>query len=203
LDRWQDSEASAFCCTKGIPVVSNNVADRRLPSITARPTRAEKEHFATLAASRGMSESALALIAIRSLLGPNDLAKHNTVPGREAARDRITVRLRPGDRRAINERAGRRNMKASTYLAALVRAHIAANPPLTTNELAAYKQGVIALAGVGRLIAQISRNAAQAGGIPRGLQQELSALKGAVTALEKHTHGLALAALMSWESGYD
>lgn len=183
--------------------MNSNATDTRLPSITARPTRAEKERFSTLAASRGMSESTLALIAIRSLLDSNDPVEHNTPPTREPAIDRITIRLRPGDRRAINERAARRDIKASTYLAALVRAHIAANPPLTADELAAYKQGIIVLAGVGRLIAQISRNAAQAGGFPKDLQQELSRLKAAVTALEKRTHDLALAALMSWESGYD
>jgi hypothetical protein len=37
-------------------------------SITARPTRDEKQRFVDLAASRGISESALALIAIRALL---------------------------------------------------------------------------------------------------------------------------------------
>jgi hypothetical protein len=183
--------------------VSSAATDTRLPSITARPTRAEKERFATLAASRGMSESTLALIAIRSLLDSNDPVEHHTRHSQERAIDRITIRLRPGDRRAINERAAERDMKAATYLAALVRAHIGMNPPLTTDELASYKQGVIVLAGLGRLFAQISRNAAHAGGIPKELQQELPRLLAAVKALEKRTHDLARAALISWESGYD
>ena len=122
--------------------MSSNGSASRLPSITARPTQAEKERFARLAASRGMSESALALIAIRSLLDCNDVAETNAAPARrERSTDRITIRLRPGDRRVINQRASRRGMKASTYLAALVRAHIATNPPLPENELAAYKHG--------------------------------------------------------------
>src|SRR4029450_1689176 len=101
-----------------------------------------------LAASRGMSESALALMAIRSLLDCKDVSETSAAaPGRrERSTDRITIRLRPGDRRAINERANRRDMKASTYLAALVRAHVATNPPLTENELSAYKHGVICIA---------------------------------------------------------
>src|SRR5918992_1376585 len=78
--------------------------------------------------------------------------------------------LCPGDRRVITERASRREMKASTYLAALVRAHIATNPPLTENELGAYKQGVILLAGLGRLLARLSRDAVRAGSIPPDLQ---------------------------------
>jgi hypothetical protein len=69
-----------------------------------------------------MSESTLALIAIRSLLDCNDVAETNAVPARrERSTDRITIRLRPGDRRVINERASRRDMKASTYLAACHR----------------------------------------------------------------------------------
>lgn len=102
----------------------------------------------------------------------------------------------------INERARGRDMKASTYLAALVRAHIAKNPPLTKDELGAYKQGVIVLAGLGRLLTKISRDA------PRGLsaqelQQDLSRTRAVIAALEKRTRDLAQAALMSWESGYD
>jgi hypothetical protein len=37
------------------------------PSITVRPSPDEKERFATLAAARGLSESALALTAIRTV----------------------------------------------------------------------------------------------------------------------------------------
>ena len=184
--------------------MSNNGSTPRLPSITARPTPAEKELFATLAASRGMSESTLAMIAIRSLLDCNEVPETNAPSTRRVrSTDRITIRLRPGDRRVINERANRRDMKASTYLAALVRAHIATNPPLTENELGAYKQGVILLAGLGRLLARMSRDGAKAGGMPKDLQQQLSLTRSMVAGLEKVTERLACAALKSWESGYD
>ena len=184
--------------------MSSNGSASRLPSITARPTQAEKERFARLAASRGMSESTLALIAIRSLLDCNDVSETNAAPARrERSTDRITSRLRPGDRRVINERSSRREMKASTYLAALVRAHIATNPPLTNEELGAYKQGVIVLAGLGRLLVRLSRDAVRAGSIPQDFEQELSRTRAVVAGLEKRTHDLARAALMSWESGYD
>ena len=183
--------------------MSSNGSASRLPSITVRPTPAEKERFATLAASRGMSESALALMAIRSLLDCKDASGANAAPDRqERSTDRITIRLRPGDRRAINERASRRDMKASTYLAALVRAHIATNPPLPENELAAFKQGVILLAGLGRLLTRISRDGTKAGSMPKDFQEELSRTRAMVAGLEKVTGKLACAALKSWESGY-
>lgn len=184
--------------------MSSNGSASRLPSITARPTPAEKARFATLAASRGMSESTLALIAIRSLLDCNDVSETNAAPARpERSTDRITIRLRPGDRRVINQRANRRDMKASTYLAALVRAHIATNPPLTDDELGAFKQGVILLAGLGRLLTRMSRDGARAGSMPKDLQQELSRTRAMIAGLEKVTSNLVCAALKSWESGYD
>lgn len=184
--------------------MSSNGSASRSPSITARPTPAEKERFATLAASRGMSESTLALIAIRSLLNCNDVSVTNAAPARrERSTDRITIRLRPGDRRVINERASRRDMKASTYLAALVRAHIATNPPLTKDELDTHKQGVILLAGLGRLLTRMWRDGARAGTMPKDLQQELSRTRAVVDGLEKATSKLVCAALKSWESGYD
>ena len=184
--------------------MSNNGSTPRLPSITARPTPAEKERFATLAASRGVSESALALMAIRSVLDCKDVSEVSAAPGRrERSTDRITIRLRPGDRRAINERANRRDMKASTYLAALVRAHVATNPPLTENELDALKRGVIILAGLGRLLTRMFRDGARTGSMPIELLEELSRMRAMVAGLEKVTSDLVCAALKSWESGHD
>jgi hypothetical protein len=46
----------------------NDGALKTAPSITARPTAEEKRLFAAIAAGRQMSESALALVAIRELL---------------------------------------------------------------------------------------------------------------------------------------
>ena len=68
--------------------------------------------------------------------------------------DRITIRLRPGDRLAIRHRAAERRMKDSAYIAALVRGHVAANPPLANHELSAFKAAVSLLAGFSRLFAR-------------------------------------------------
>jgi hypothetical protein len=94
-------------------------------------------------------------------------------------------------------------MKASTYLAALVRAHVAANPPLTENELDALKRGVIILASLGRLLTRMFRDGARAGSIQKDLLEELSRTRAMVGGLEKVTYKLVCAALKSWESGYD
>ena len=169
-----------------------------LPSITARPSPTEKARFATLATASGLSESALALIAIRKVLDPDTAQSRESVPApaRGPATDRITIRLRPGDGESIARRAAQRGMKPSAYLAALVRAHVAVNPPLTTNELAALKQSVAVLAGVGRVLAQAIRLPSS----PGVAREELQRTRVAVATLEQRTHDLARAALISWES---
>ena len=196
---------SAFCCTRGTCLVNSSNPTARIPSITARPTLAEKERFAKLAASSGVSESALALIAIRALLESTDPSASTTAPesARQAATDRITIRLRPGDGRAINQRAAQRGMRASTYLAALVRAHVAASPPLTVDELAILKQGVAVLANLGRSMSHIARSAAQTGALSPELQKLLSGTRAVVDALERRTRDLARSALITWESRFD
>ena len=85
------------------------------PCITARPSVLEKMRFRALALRSGMSESALALFAIRSLLGPDTKTFETTATSMErlAATDRITIRLRPGDGAVIARRAAARGMKAS------------------------------------------------------------------------------------------
>src|SRR5581483_5319967 len=126
-----------MCCTRGSAVVTSARARSRLPTITVRLSPEEKQRFAELAAGRGLSECALAVVTLRALRIPGTFSVIN-IPNaspREAATDRITIRLRPGDGAALKARAARRRMKTSTYLAALVRAHVAADTVLTAKEL--------------------------------------------------------------------
>ncbi len=174
-----------------------------VPSITARPSIAEKRSFAELAAKRGMSESELALIAIRHLLA----SEGESLPPcselvRAPATDRITIRLRPGDARIITERAARRGMKASTYLAALVRAHTARNPPLAAQELAMLKQAVMALGVQGRNLTRLNDALRSTGSAPPELADDLLRTRRLVALVEESARDLAVAALESWESGY-
>jgi hypothetical protein len=194
---------SAFCSNKDWRSVNDGALTSTTPTITARPTPQEKRLFAAVAAQRQISESTLALIASRALLDSQspDLLPNPSSSG--PAMDRITVRLRPGDRLAIRHRAAERRMKDSGYIAALVRGHVAANPPLTTRELAAFKVAVSVLAGFGRLFARTTREAAQAGVLTRDLQQELSRCRSLVSEVERRMQEFARAALITWESRVD
>jgi len=176
-------------------------------SITVRPSPAEKARFSTLAHAAGISESRLGLMAIRAFVdeegrtaGP---AEYDSAAERVRATDRITIRLRPGDGSVIARRARERGVKTATYLAAMTRAHIAADPPLLAHELAALKQSIAILAGLGTLLGQGIRSPAVNGSGVEEIRQTLSRMRAAVAMLEQHTHDFAKAALMAWESRFD
>jgi hypothetical protein len=185
--------------------VNGSPVKSRGPSITARPTSDEKNRFAELATARGVSESALALIAIRALLDSNPAPVSAPAPEsrRQPATDRITIRLRPGDRHALAQRAARRGIAPSRYLAALIRAHIAASPPLTIEELSVLKHGVAVLAKLSRTLLHTSRSITQGCPLPPNLQNELTLTRAVVAAIEQRTHDLARSALITWESRYE
>jgi hypothetical protein len=194
---------SAFCGNNGDFSVNDDALQLRTPTITARPTPEEKRRVAEVARRRRISESALALIAIRAFL---DSDLHELPPSTsilEPAVDRITIRLRPGDRGAIRRRAAERRMKDSAYVASLVRGHVSVNPPLATNEIVTLKVAVSALAGFGRLLARTTRDAAQAGVLSKDLQHDLSRTRALVCDVERRMHEFARAALVTWESRLD
>ena len=176
-----------------------------LPTLTVRLKPDEKRQFVELAADHGLSEAALALLAIRVVLAPGGGTALNipTAPRRDPATDRITIRLRPGDGAELDARAAQRGVKASTYLAALVRAHLGASPILTADELHTVKQAVVVLAGVGRVLSRIARSGAQGSPIPPELRQALAQTRCVLATVEQRTSDLARAALRSWESRYE
>jgi hypothetical protein len=196
---------SACCCTRGSTLVTDDTTSSRWPTLTVRLAPEEKQRFAELAASRGKSEAALALSMVRACLAAlgSSAPAVSTMTPRAPATDRITIRLRPGDGAALDARAARQGMKASTYLAALARAHLVANPPLAAEELRALKQAVVVLANVGGALALIARRGAQEGLLAPELRQELAQVRGAVADVERRTSDLARAALRSWESRHE
>lgn len=184
--------------------MNSNTPTSRGPTITARPTVDEKRLFGELAARSGVSESTLALKAIRMILELHSSPTSVVTPvKRDApATDRITIRLRPGDRSALNLRAEARGMTASRYLAALVRAHIAASPPLSVAEISTLKEGVCILAKLSRALTHATQGITQTGLLTPELQKELALTRSMVAALEQRTHDLARSALITWESRY-
>jgi len=91
----------------------------------------------------------------------------------------------------------------SRYLAALVRAHIAASPPLTIDEFAVLRHGVAILAQLGRTLSRTAHELRSGGTLSPELQKELALIRTVVAALEQRTHDIARSALITWESHYD
>ena len=170
------------------------------PSITARASLAEKAQFVALAAAAGLSESAFALQTIRAVLHSEAEACESPATGRAAATDRITIRLRPGDGVAVVDRAARRGMKPSTYVAALVRSHLVANPPMTEREVAQLKEGIRILGAFSQKLTQTARSPALSALAQEALRKDLGTIRRLVEALETCTHNLVRASLVSWES---
>jgi hypothetical protein len=193
---------SAVCRNTGARrAVNDGTLKSTAPSITARPTPQEKRSFAE--AKLRVSESTLALVAIRTLLDSNVPDLPPRTSSSNPAVDRITIRLRPGDRLAIRNRAAERRMKDSAYIAALVRGHVTANPPLATHELAVFKAAVSVLAAFSRLLTRTAREAAQRGVLSGDLQQDLDRTRALVSDVERRMHEFARAALVTWESRVD
>jgi hypothetical protein len=71
--------------------------------------------------------------------------------------------------------------------------HLAVNPPLPTEELAAFKRSVAVLTELRRLLAQSAQTLAPG-------HEDLQRTRVAIAALEERTDDLARAALISWES---
>ena len=195
---------SAFAAHRPVSSTAEPAAKAPAPCITARPSVVEKMRFRALALRSGMSESALALVAIRSLLGPDGKTSEATAAmERLAATDRITIRLRPGDGAVIARRAAARGVKASGYLSALVRAHVLGNPPLPHAELAALKSSVTVLAGLGQVFARLARCPALTDTDREILRKDIAHVRIVLAGLEQQTHDLAKAALIAWESRSD
>ena len=170
-------------------------------SITAWPTPGQKAGFAALAASRGLSESKLLGLLIDSVLERNPVHGVGEERQREVEDgDRITLRLRPGDGHCLRLRARQRGMKYTTYAAALIRAHVGANPPMPLDELARLERSLAEISAIGRRLNQIA-GAVRAGQRVDMLRLELTAVLQAVEELRQALREVVKVNRISWESG--
>jgi hypothetical protein len=170
-----------------------NTGPAASPSITARPSPAEKARFASLAVEAGLSESALALRAIRAYLDAAPAQSGvETPPQRLRATDRITIRMRPGDGQWIARRAAERGMTPCAYLAALVRAHIGRQPPLPNEELRILKRAVVVVGEMARIVGNKSPTALTC--------DDLQHARAAVEHVGKQLQAFAKASVIAWES---
>jgi hypothetical protein len=170
-------------------------------SITAWPTPDQKAGLAALALSRGLSESKLLGLLIDSVLerNPVDPAGDERHGGAREG-DRITLRLRPGDGKWLRLRAQRRGMKYTTYSAALIRAHVRADPLMPLEELARLERGLAEISAIGRRLNQIAGAVGEGQGVDSGLRVELTVVLHAVEELRQTLREVVKVNRISWES---
>lgn len=174
---------------------------RTRSSITAWPTSDQKAGFAALADSRGLSQSKLLGLLIEALLARSPNAQTATqVQAKSSERDRITVRLRPGDGKLLRSRAQRRCMSYTTYVAALIRAHVRADPPMPIEELSLLERSLAEVSAMSRSLSQLARAAKEGQGADAGRLPELESIREALEQLRQSLREVVKANRISWES---
>ena len=169
--------------------------------IAAWATPDRKGQFAALAASRGLSESKLLGLLVDSVLKRNPVddagdERHGNVE----EGDRITLRLRPGDGQWLRLRAQRRGMKYTTYTAALIRAHVRADPPMPLEELARLERSLAEISAIGRRLNQIVGAMREGQGVDSRLHADIPAVLKAVEELRQALRDLVRVNRISWEA---
>jgi hypothetical protein len=172
-------------------------------SITAWPGPERKARFAALAASRGLSQSRLLGLVIDAVLTRNrvDAAAVDEQRVGAGQRDRVTLRLRPGDGKLLRLRAQSRGMNYTTYAAALIRAHLRASPPLPLAELVQLERSLAEVSAMAADLRLLGRP--RQGEENRAGDIELSVIVPAVERLLRQMRELVRANVLSWETGDD
>lgn len=156
--------------------------------------------FTAVAAKDGLSVATLLGELVEEAFGAKIKAASATVDERELRPDRVAIRLRPGDAQALARRAGARRMKPSTYIAALVRAHLVQDPPLPPTELAALERATAELSAVGRNLNQIARAVNAGAPAPAGTASLVGRSLEAVEAVREATKVYVRKAVAGWEA---
>src|SRR6185312_2715534 len=163
-----------------------------------------KRRFGVVAEQLGLSESAFLKRLVELNLQSTQAATVTTPepPANPVRGTRISVRLRPDDRRLLEERATARGMATATHASIVLRGHLRAMVPVPELRLLELKRAVAELGAIGRNLNQIARVANQNGHVDSPSSQDLQALLRACIGLRDHVKTSIRANVASWESGH-
>lgn len=177
----------------------------RTAVLGTRTSSETKEQFASLAARQGLSESALLSLVVDNVLAGNTAARVSSGAPVDAlegcANDRVTLRLRPGDRPLADAFATARRMKTASYLAMLVRAHVRNAPVMPPAELDELRSIAGHVAALGRQL-RASLAATDAHGLTDPDRQLLLDIGTTVESMRECLAVVVRANLSSWEAGH-
>ena len=92
-------------------------------------------------------------------------------------------------------------MKYTTYAAALIRAHVRANPPMPLEELARLDRSLAEISAIGRRLNEIAGAVREGQGVDSAVRPELTVVLHATEELRQALREVVRVNRVSWESG--
>jgi len=177
--------------------------------IGTRVSSDTKARFAALAARHHLSASTLLSKMVDEVLKTNGETSAGSGEQRSAREskngvghaDRITLRLRNGDRALATQRAHSRGMKTGTYLALLIHNHVRDAAVLPPNEVDQIKATVAHLAALGRQLRTFGMPNTQPAPVGPDLSEAIASVRREVDVAREATAAIVRRNLISWETG--
>lgn len=179
--------------------------------LSLRASLETKANFTALAVRQGLSESALLALLVERVVAQNlaSIAPAATEtltavdPESGCANDRLTLRLRPGDRALADARASARRMKTASYLSMLIRTHVRGVPVMPPAELDELKVLAGQLASISRQlralgVVRVGAACATPSAAAEALVNEVGHL---VENVRESVAAVVRSNLISWEAG--
>ncbi len=164
----------------------------------------QHERFATLAAAQGVSASKLLSKLVWTAVAETPEAKVKRLAAaakdNKAPAEKYTVRLLGADAARLEERAAKRGVTASGYVAQVLRAHLRANPPMPYTEFQELKRVVNELAGIRMALAQIVEHEGSSKGVNEVLIATVAQLLPALKKVREDVQNTLTVNSKSWEA---
>jgi hypothetical protein len=148
-----------------------------------------------------ITESALVKQLLDVVLRSSVVEQLPPVEERVTRYARISVRLEPGDRLLLRERAAARGLPNATYASVVIRSHLRGLAPLLKQERVLLNQAIGELSAIGRNLNQIARGMNQGVQVVGPTRDDLRLLLRACEGLRDHVRRLLEANLRSWDVG--
>ena len=166
-----------------------------------------KARFAALAARHHLNEASLLAKMVNEVLKANSLVAQELNQQRpvcpsipDAAGDRITLRLRPGDRTLAAKRARARGMRTGSYLALLIHNHVRDSAVLPLTELDQVRVTCSRLAALGRQLGRFGMPNTSAEPWTSELRDVIALVRREVETASEAAAAVVRRNLASWES---
>ncbi|MGK6309746.1 hypothetical protein [Variovorax sp. DT-64] len=174
--------------------------------IGVRVASDKRARIAALAAHHQLSASGLLAKMIEEVLQTNGTPVHQAGEQRPRQKwtidgvqeDRVTLRLRHGDRMLAAERACARGMKTGSYLAMLVHNHVRGSAVLPPNELDQLRATCARLAALGRQLQRFGMPNIVSEPLASELRDAIAAARREVEAAREATAAVVRRNLTSW-----